>query len=49
MLQCWPLGCPFMRCCPSGCIEEESCYVVVEAVEWLGEAVHFGTSGASSE
>jgi hypothetical protein len=38
-----------VRRCPSGRIEEESCYVVVEAGAWPGGAVHFGTSGASSE
>jgi hypothetical protein len=31
MLQCWPLGCPFVRRCPSECIEAEPHYVVVKA------------------
>jgi hypothetical protein len=48
-LQCRPLGCPLARRCPSGRIEEESLYVVVEAAAWPGRAVHFGTLGASPE
>jgi hypothetical protein len=44
----WPLGCPLVRRCPSGHIEEEPHYVVVEAAAWPGE-VHFGMPGASSE
>jgi hypothetical protein len=38
-----------VRHCPSGRIEEEPRYVVVEAAAWPGGAVHFGTPGASSE
>jgi hypothetical protein len=41
-LQCWLLGRPLVRRCPSGRIEEESHYVVVEAVVWPSETVHLG-------
>jgi hypothetical protein len=35
--------------CLYGHIEDEMCYVIVEVATWPGVAVHFGTSGASSE
>jgi hypothetical protein len=45
----WSLGCPVVRRCLPGRIEVESCHLVVGAAAWLGEAVHPGTLGASSE
>jgi hypothetical protein len=38
-----------MRCFPSGRIEEEPHYVVVEATAWPGGAARIGTPSASSE
>jgi hypothetical protein len=38
-----------MRRCPSGRIEGEPRYVVVEAAAWPGGAIHFGTPVSSSE
>jgi hypothetical protein len=43
------LGCPLERHCPSGRIEEEPRYVVIEVAAWPGVAVHFRTPSASSE
>jgi hypothetical protein len=48
-LQCRPLGCPLVRRCLSGRIEEDPRCIVVEAAAWPGGVVHFGTLGASSK
>jgi hypothetical protein len=45
----WSLGCPVVRHCPSGHIKAEPHYMVLGAAVWLGEALHPGTLGASSE
>jgi hypothetical protein len=37
-----PLGCPLVRRCLSGRIEEESSRVVFEAAAWPGTAAYFG-------
>jgi hypothetical protein len=43
------MGCPLARRCPPGRIEEELCYVVVEAAAWSGGAIYFETPDAFFE